>query len=145
MENGGEKRPLRLGAFILRNLEAILATWEDFAAKEWQGALPSKEQLRDDAEAMLKALVEDMATPQNHDDQKLKSEGSRTGIPAGLVKAPTGRPRVTSQWRFTRPVRPFRGMQKDNDLVYSASIYRADLISVFFETSPRDWRSTNEN
>ena len=124
MENGGGKRPMRLGAFILRNMEAILATWEDFAAKEWQGALPGKEQLRDDAEAMLRALVEDMATPQNHDDQKLKSEGSRTGSPSGLGNAATGHAlaRVHDGFSVVQLVAEFRALRASVSRLWWASL-----------------------
>lgn len=56
-------------------MESILAGWEDFALKIWPGVEPTDRSLRDHAEEMLRAVVEDMQTPQS-DPQKIdKSKG----------------------------------------------------------------------
>ncbi len=67
---------MRLGDFIVRNMEPILAGWEAFAAT----CLPASASmdslgLRDHAPAMLEAIVADLATPQTREAQAAKSMG----------------------------------------------------------------------
>jgi len=69
--------PVRLGDFILRNLEAIIATWEEFARSHWpSGESPSSAELRDNAESMLRAVAADMESGQSPEEWKLRSEGA---------------------------------------------------------------------
>src|SRR5919106_3472631 len=65
---------MRLSQFILSNLESILTEWESFA----RSVLPEssdKLALRDEAEAMLKTIAQDMETPQTATQQAEKSKG----------------------------------------------------------------------
>ena len=67
---------MRLGEFILRDMESILAEWEAFAAT----LLPAAEnlkplELRNDAQHILEAVVKDLATPQTRKAQAEKSMG----------------------------------------------------------------------
>ena len=67
---------MRLAEFITREMEAILAAWEAFAATR----LPAAEhmdslELRNDAEQILKAIVADLSTQQSPEDQAAKSKG----------------------------------------------------------------------
>jgi signal transduction histidine kinase len=75
MENTGDTQPLRLGDFIIANIEPILAAWEDYARAYWRGPIPGPERLRNDAEMMLRAVVLDMGIAQTQEQQKRKSEG----------------------------------------------------------------------
>ncbi len=67
---------MRLPDFILANIEPILAQWEQFARRIWPGnALVEPAELRDDAEAILRATVADMSSDQSAEEQHDKSEG----------------------------------------------------------------------
>jgi signal transduction histidine kinase len=67
---------MRLGEFITREKESILAAWEAFAATCTPAAerLASLE-LRDHAPQILEAIVKDLATPQSRAEQATKSMG----------------------------------------------------------------------
>jgi signal transduction histidine kinase len=67
---------MRLGDFILRDMEAILARWEAFAATRLPAAdhMASLE-LRNHAQQILEAIVLDLATAQNAVQQSAKSMG----------------------------------------------------------------------
>jgi hypothetical protein len=66
---------MRLGDFILANIEPILAEWETFARGIWPGPGTDPVELRDHAEAILGATVRDMAAPQSDGQQSEKSKG----------------------------------------------------------------------
>ena len=73
--------PVRLGDFILQNLEAIIGTWEDFARSHWpSGEAPDRAELRDNADNMLRAVAADMAAGQSPGEWKLRAEGEGNGI-----------------------------------------------------------------
>jgi signal transduction histidine kinase len=57
-------------------MEALLMEWEVFARKYWKGPHPDSATLRNDAQIMLEAVVEDMATHQSEDERRLKSHGA---------------------------------------------------------------------
>ena len=67
---------MRLGEFIRRDMEAILARWEAFAATRRPAAnhMASLE-LRDHAQQILEAVVIDLATAQTVEQQSAKSMG----------------------------------------------------------------------
>ena len=67
---------MRLGDFITREMETILAAWEEFAAT----LLPAADrmeslELRDHAQGILEAIVADLSTPQSREQQVAKSKG----------------------------------------------------------------------
>lgn len=62
MNHSDARKPMRLGEFILENMEPLLETWEEFARKYWKGPVPDVARLRNDAEVMLRAVVADMAS-----------------------------------------------------------------------------------
>lgn len=67
---------MRLGDFILGNIEPILQQWEDFArtlspAADGMSSLA----LRDHAEQMLRTIAADLSTTQSHEQRFLKSRG----------------------------------------------------------------------
>ena len=67
---------MRLGPFILDNMEAILARWEDFAGSRLPAARHMDSlALRDHAENILRAVVLDLAQPQTREAQTEKSLG----------------------------------------------------------------------
>jgi signal transduction histidine kinase len=67
---------LRLADFILRDMEGILADWEAFAAAQVPAAANMESlALRDHAQQILEAVVQDIKTPQTRDQQLQKSLG----------------------------------------------------------------------
>ena len=79
---------MRLGEFILQNMEAILAHWEAFAATR----LPAAEimgplALRDHAQQILEAIVKDLETSQTRKAQTDKSMGLAPVISSALETA----------------------------------------------------------
>jgi signal transduction histidine kinase len=113
MDQRGIPPEIRLGPFILENLEAILHKWEDFARATWVGEIPEGAILRDDAEIMLRALVADMATSQSPADEKLKSEGGCDGDISGLSDAAMSHAlaRVNDGFDIRRIVAEFRALR----------------------------------
>lgn len=72
---------MRLADFILRDMEPILADWEEFAASLLPAAANMEQlALRDHAESILLAIVKDLRTSQTREAQREKSLG-RTSIP----------------------------------------------------------------
>lgn len=69
-------KPVRLGDFILNNMELILREWEEFARTINPPALTmDSEDLRDHAELMLKIIAKDLGTSQTPEEQSEKSKG----------------------------------------------------------------------
>ena len=66
---------MRLGEYILANMEPVLAKWEAFARSLSPGATMERRALRDDAASILRATVRDMGNPQTLAQQASKSEG----------------------------------------------------------------------
>lgn len=67
---------MRLGDFILRDTERILAMWQAFAATRLPAAAPmSSLELRDHAPQILEAIVADLSAPQTREAQAAKSMG----------------------------------------------------------------------
>lgn len=67
--------PIRLGDFILNNMELILEQWEEFAQTINPPALTmDSKSLRDHAELMLKAMAKDLSTEQTAKEQADKSK-----------------------------------------------------------------------
>jgi signal transduction histidine kinase len=68
---------MRLGDFIVRNNEAILAEWERFAASLLPAACDMTSlALRDHAKQILEAVVKDLSTLQTKEAQSQKSKGN---------------------------------------------------------------------
>jgi signal transduction histidine kinase len=67
---------MRLSEFILRDMEAILAQWEAFAGTQLPAAASMKSlALRDHAQEILQAVVNDLSTSQTQEAQAEKSMG----------------------------------------------------------------------
>jgi signal transduction histidine kinase len=68
---------VRLSIFIRENMEQLLGEWELFARELLPpGKTLNQAALRDDAEALLRAIALDMETAQNRAQQTLKSKGA---------------------------------------------------------------------
>jgi signal transduction histidine kinase len=66
---------MRLADFILRDMEAIAAQWEAFAATLPAAARLEASALRDHAPQILTAVAQDLTTAQTRDEQRKKSMG----------------------------------------------------------------------
>ena len=67
---------VRLADFIKRDMEGILSEWEMFAAAQLPAAADMDSlALRDHAEQLLRAIVKDIGSPQNDEEQDQKSKG----------------------------------------------------------------------
>jgi signal transduction histidine kinase len=66
---------MRLAEFILRDMEAIVAQWEAFAATLPAAANLESSALRDHAPQILMAVAQDLTTAQTRDAQRKKSMG----------------------------------------------------------------------
>jgi signal transduction histidine kinase len=70
-----DRTDMKLGNFIVSNMEPILQEWEAFARSVWPTPKPTLILLRDHAEAILRAATRDMATEQTEIEQADKSKG----------------------------------------------------------------------
>lgn len=66
---------MRLGDFILRDMELILQRWEAFATSVPAAEHMSSRSLRDHGPELLRAIVADLATSQTQAEQEAKSMG----------------------------------------------------------------------
>jgi len=67
---------MRLSQFILRDMETIVAQWEQFASTQLPAAAKMNTlALRDHAQAILRAVAADLSSFQNAEDQAEKSKG----------------------------------------------------------------------
>src|SRR6476469_7756164 len=67
---------MRLSEFILRDMEHIILQWEQFASTQWPAAASMKSRaLRDHAQEILQAVVNDLSTSQTEQAQAEKSKG----------------------------------------------------------------------
>lgn len=68
-------KPIRLGDFILTNMECILKQWEEFASTiNSPGLMMDSQSLRDNAELILRTMVKDLTTQQTSKQQSDKSK-----------------------------------------------------------------------
>ncbi|HEX8544776.1 MAG TPA: histidine kinase dimerization/phospho-acceptor domain-containing protein [Pseudomonas sp.] len=67
---------MRLGDFILENLEPILEQWEDFATTIARNNDLDSHELRTHAEKLLRAIATDLVTAQTNDEHISKLHGS---------------------------------------------------------------------
>lgn len=70
---------MRLGDFILANVDAILEDWEEFARSLAPGSAMGVIALRDHAEDILRVTARDMVSPQTVQQQASKSKGQGGG------------------------------------------------------------------
>ena len=67
---------MRLSEFILRDMEHILIHWEEFASTQLPAAASMESlALRDHAQEILRAVVNDLSTSQTQEAQAEKSKG----------------------------------------------------------------------
>src|SRR5688572_467321 len=81
---------MRLADFILRDMESILVQFEEFAGSLVPAAQHlDPDELRDDAQQILEAVVQDLSTVQTREEQAEKSRG--------WIPRPIGAPATAAQ------------------------------------------------
>lgn len=125
MKADGNLPIVKLGDFILENMERILTSWESYARKFWVGQLPDTAALRNHAETMLRAVAADMASPQTEAERDLKSEGGEVEPDSEMGRAAAGHAiaRVNDGFDIERLVAEFRAL-------------RASVVRIWVESVP---------
>jgi hypothetical protein len=78
---------MRLGDFILANMEQLLQSWEDFASTMTPAATTmNSSDLRDHAEQMLRVIAKDMSAAQTSEESIRKSQGE--GLRGAKIRRP---------------------------------------------------------
>jgi signal transduction histidine kinase len=113
-----------LGDFILSHMEEILQAWEDFARSIWPGEPAEVVVLRNDASAMLTAVVKDMASQQSLGQQVEKSQGhgsGETGTAMDSTAVHHAQARVESGFDIGKLVAEFRAIRASVNKIWTES------------------------
>lgn len=121
---------MRLADFILRNIETILAEWEQFARSLAPGSAMGVIALRDHAEDILRVTARDMVSSQTAEQQTLKSKGHGGGgtESAGLDHASSEHAiaRLGSGFNLIEVVSEYRALRASVLRLWVQSIRTAD-------------------
>jgi signal transduction histidine kinase len=119
---------MRLADFILRNMEAIVAQWEAFAATLLPAAANMKSPaLRDHAQQILQAVAKDLSTAQTREAQFEKSKGHAPR----LIDAPE----TAAQ---THAILRARSGFDIRQLAAEYRALRASILRLWMDECPRD-------
>jgi signal transduction histidine kinase len=119
---------MRLAEFILKDMEAILAEWETFAATLLPAAAGMTSlALRDHAQHILEAIAKDLTTPQTPEAQSEKSKGRAPQVP--------GAPETAAQ---THAILRAKSGFDINQLVAEYRALRASVLRLWIESLPFD-------
>jgi signal transduction histidine kinase len=103
---------LKLSEFILGHLEEILTEWEGFAQSLAAGATMSRQELRNDAERVLRFIASDIESAQSRDEQREKSRGR--GQSAGATESAAfdhGAHRFNDRFSLAEMVAEYRALR----------------------------------
>jgi signal transduction histidine kinase len=103
---------MKLDKFILQNMEAILTEWENFARdiQPADGDMSILE-LRDHAEAVLRAMAADLVTPQTEHKREEKSKGNKPRLKADTAPETHADDRWTSGFSISLLVAEYRALR----------------------------------
>jgi signal transduction histidine kinase len=127
---------VRLAAFISANIEPILREWELFARSIWPkgGETADPAEVRDDAEAILRATVLDMESEQTAVQQADKSRGIGAGSTqaVGLARASSshGADRMASGFELVAVMAEYRALRASVLRLWRVSDPSPDLRDV---------------
>ena len=121
---------MRLGDFILANVEPILAVWEEFARSLAPGSAMDVIALRDHAEDILRVTARDMVSSQTAEQQADKSKGHGGGgtESAGLDRASKQHAiaRLGSGFNLVEVVSEYRALRASVLRLWGQSVRIAD-------------------
>jgi signal transduction histidine kinase len=121
-----------LADFIEANLERLLAEWQSFAETLPVTAGMDMDALRNGAEAILHAVVEDVKSPQTAEHQREKSRGERPKTSPNLSTSGEahGAQRLANGFTLDQLVAEYRAMRASVISAWSSSISAADQESL---------------
>jgi signal transduction histidine kinase len=105
---------MRMPEFLLQNIEAILAEWEEFARTIQPGnTLRSRAELLDHARELLVAIAHDMELEQSSAEQHVKSRGMRvrTALAQDSAAQAHGGDRLEQGFTITEIVAEYRAIR----------------------------------
>lgn len=103
---------MKLDLFIRTHMEAILASWEEFARTLGPGAdAMDGLALRDHARQMLLAIADDLVTPQSEANRESKSRGEAEPAKRDTAATTHGGLRYTSQFSIGQLAAEFRALR----------------------------------
>lgn len=103
---------MRLADFIVDQLDAILLDWEAFARTMEPAALTmTTKELRNHASLMLRAIADDLRTPQTRDEQIAKSRGRGGQTAEDSVGGQHGIARVEASFSIEQLVSEYRALR----------------------------------
>jgi signal transduction histidine kinase/CheY-like chemotaxis protein len=120
---------MRLVEFIRSNVEPILSEFEAFARTMLPAAADMTiAELRNDAEKILRAVAEDMETPQSAQEQSEKSKGQRTDSGSAVQQAASahGLTRLTDLFNQNQLVAEYRALRASVIMLWTQHIKVAD-------------------
>lgn len=121
---------MRLGDFILSNIEAILAEWEEFARNLTPGSAMSVIALRDHAESILRVTASDMLSPQTAQQQSEKSKGHGGGGaesgPLDSASQEHAVGRLAEGFNLIEVVSEYRALRTSVLQLWQAAVHEAD-------------------
>jgi signal transduction histidine kinase len=104
--------PIRLGDFILKNMESILQQWEEFAKTIHPPALSmDSNSLRDHAELMLQTIALDLTTPQTEEEQAEKSKDRAPANPKTTAAEEHAEERLSSEFTIGQLFSEYRALR----------------------------------
>jgi signal transduction histidine kinase len=105
--------PPTLGDFILKNMDALLQDWEDYAQSLSPAAVLSRTALRDHAQQILEAIAADMARPQSSQAQEEKSKGlnPENSLALEIAGEQHGLTRILEQFESSQLISEFRALR----------------------------------
>lgn len=118
---------MRLPDFILANTASILDEWDGFARSVWPVASASPEDVRDHAEAILRAVAWDMKSLQTKREQSDKSKGWREAEEHGSRLNNASRDHALGRAAFGFDLRAVMAEYR---------ALRASVVRLWFESNP---------
>lgn len=104
--------PIRLGDFILKNMESILKQWEEFANTITPPALTmDSASLRDHAELMLKTIALDLTTKQSDRERAEKSKNRAPINPKATAAQGHAKERLSSGFTIGQLFSEYRALR----------------------------------
>ena len=121
---------MRLSNFILKNMEAILQEWEDFAATLNPLASASKLRLRDHAKDMLKVIAADLETEQDAQEGIEKSKGHAPAAQGATAAESHAEDRMMSGFSIEELMAEYRAMRASVLRLWQLNVQKADELDL---------------